>query len=189
MSSREHSIIFLTRLTLTLLATVPLWIPLNSVERILHSISKELSTSKGGVLCRHAKHRPSFHIHRLETSPDVLIPAEQTSAPEQQGTRSPETKWLSSLFCNWFIDHPQFIVLYLPTYPSFLKLKWRTYFSMVMEGASAPSRGTHASSPGNRRCTWWGLSAAGAITAEDSFSEPVTWMRCCGQTETGGRTQ
>ncbi|XP_041102761.1 uncharacterized protein LOC121314041 [Polyodon spathula] len=82
--------------------------------------------SQQGILHHHTNLGPyntTLLITFLDTLHGILIPAEQTGGPEQPRY---VVIWdnvsfhRAALVRNWFIDHPQFIVLYLPPYSPFL---------------------------------------------------------------------
>lgn len=85
----------------------------------------------------HAKLGPyntAVLITFLDTLHGILMPAEQSGRPEQLRCVviwDNKSFHQAALFRNWFIDHPQFIVLNLPLYSPFLNtaeevfLAWR----------------------------------------------------------------
>ncbi|XP_029571765.1 uncharacterized protein LOC115163746 [Salmo trutta] len=98
-------------------------------------------TSQKGVLHHHANLGPyntALLITFLDTLHGILIPAEQRGGPEQPRY---VVIWdnvsfhRAALVCNWFIDHPDCIVLYLPPYSPFLNpieeffsaWRWKAY--------------------------------------------------------------
>eukprot|EP00063_Salmo_salar_P045229 XP_014020064.1 PREDICTED: uncharacterized protein LOC106581979 [Salmo salar] len=134
------------------------------------------AVSQQGILHHHANLGPyntALLITFLDTLHGILIPAEQRGGPEQPRYvviwDNVSFHW-AALVRNWFIDHPQFIVLYLPPYSPFLN---------PIEELHGDGRCmTAIPSPGEEACVqWrmhvmklmWGLSAAGSVTPEDSF--------------------
>ncbi|XP_041118603.1 uncharacterized protein LOC121322555 [Polyodon spathula] len=99
------------------------------------------AVSQQGVLHHHANLGPyntALLITFLDTLHGILIPAEQKGGPEQPRyvvICDNVSFHRAALVRNWFIDHPQFIVLYLPPYFPFLNpieeffsaWRWKVY--------------------------------------------------------------
>ena len=96
--------------------------------------------SQNGVLHNHVTLGPYNTAHIitfLDTLHNILIPNDQRNGPEQSRF---VVIWENvsfhrdALVCNWFIDHPQVLMLNLPPYSPFLNPFRRVIFSVALDG-------------------------------------------------------